>query len=371
MQTSILIASTLKPIDDVRGFEKLAVGLNDVGKYKIHLAGPPPSGATDLSQFSVHEMKPKRQGFIRRFFIGWQLWPVLMKVKPELIIANSHDLLIVISLYRILFGGRLIYDIQENYYLNLLHQKSYARPIRFIAALYIRTVEIITSPMISHFILAEKSYLKELPFLRGRGIILENKVVKAFLPENVELTPEGTVFMYTGTISEDYGVYDAISWFKSLNQVGPDRRLIISGHCTKPETKTALLELCKDVQAISLDLHMSPLSHHKVLLNIARADFLLLPYKRNRSTENCIPAKLYESIALSTPVLISENDLWDQLLNDWDAGAAVNFEATNTSPEATDTILSRTYYQKMGEIGIYWSDEGQIFVDLVAKLLSK
>ena len=369
MPTNIIIVSSLKPVDDARGFEKLALSLKDAGKYNVHLAGPPPSGSRDLSDFVLHIMPRKSYNIAKRLLSAWRLWPVLIKVKPKLIIATSHDLLVVITLYKIIFGARLVYDIQENYYRNLVYQKNYSFLVRWSAAVFIRLKEFLTSPLITYFLLAESSYRQELSFIGNRHTILENKAVRAFMPVKVTNNSANLELLLTGTISPDYGALDALKWFKAVRTSIPGAILKVSGHCTQRSTRKLLEDESRNDENVILELSEEPVAHQDVLTNIASCDFLLLPYPQNRSTENCIPAKLYESIAIKTPILISPNPLWHRLITEAQGGLSVDFTDPQQSAEDIKKLGLAKFYTSNVAADVFWDSEAQTLRNIISSIL--
>ena len=118
----IAIVSVLKPVDDTRNYEKVAVTISNTNKYDINIIGflskknPTSPNTNFFPVFSFPRLS------LERFLAPLKVYNILLKLKPELIIVTCAELLIVtcaellvdIFLYKILFGCKIIYDVQEN-----------------------------------------------------------------------------------------------------------------------------------------------------------------------------------------------------------------------------------------------------------------
>ena len=199
----IAIASVLKPIDDTRSYKKIAQSLAKNSDYSITLVGPSYRTKGNIKHKKIEAIftsvgKPLS---LRRIYIPLIIGYNLIKLKPHIIIVNSYELLIVMIINQIIFGSKIVYDIQENYYLNLITQRNYTSLIKYPVAGLIRLKERLTSPFITHFILAEKCYSIELPFLGTKYTTIENKAQKIQLKKNVFGENEKLKFLFSGNIS--------------------------------------------------------------------------------------------------------------------------------------------------------------------------
>ena len=100
--TRILLASVLKPVDDTRMYEKLGKAFAKIDKAEIHIAGFHANNVVPEEKIELHPLFNFDRLSYRRFGASLKIWLLLIKVKPEVIIANTHELLIVIILYKIL-----------------------------------------------------------------------------------------------------------------------------------------------------------------------------------------------------------------------------------------------------------------------------
>ncbi|MEQ8425402.1 MAG: glycosyltransferase, partial [Cyclobacteriaceae bacterium] len=174
----IAIASVLKPIDDTRMFEKMGVTLAKTGQYDVYVIGQLSNYIPAHAGINFTGLSHVKRLSLSRLLIPVRTLSNLFKLKPEALIVNTHELLIVSLVIRILFGTRIVYDIRENYYRNIRFSEAFPSWQKFPVALWVRVKEKVTAPFFHHFILAENAYQTELNFIGRRFTILENRAIK-------------------------------------------------------------------------------------------------------------------------------------------------------------------------------------------------
>ncbi len=372
----ILLASLLKPINDTRMYEKLGLSLSKLPHISIHIAGyqaPSPAGApANISFYPVFSFRRLSLGRAQAQLIYWRL---LLKVRPDIIIVTTHELLALSALYKKLYTCKLVYDIQENYTLNLRAQNSYTSGIKELLAAGVGSIEKFTAPAVDHFLVAEKSYLQELTFLDDRYTLLENK----YKPRTKYTTPATPVklipgqplkLLYSGTISEVYGVFEAINLTEQLHTLYPQISLTIIGYCAQTHTLNRLRQALQDKPYIRLIGGPSLVPHQQIIAEIEQSHLALLPYQPNESTFRCIPTKLYEYMAHALPMLVQRNPLWHQLLEQAQAGISINF-AQFDAAVILQQLFERTYYSAGVPANVFWEQEDKKLLALMGKLLQK
>ncbi|MBU2916126.1 hypothetical protein [Reichenbachiella agariperforans] len=332
----IAIISLLKPVDDIRSYHKLAKSIAKSCPLPIHLIGYPSKAQHSSSDTIIfHPSKNYSRLSLPRFIQPWVVFKKLLKLRPKLVIINSPELLPVTIVCQIIFGTKTVYDIQENYYRNLWHQQIYPPVVKHLFAWGIRLIETVSAPFISHFILAEKCYANELPFLRNRYTVLENKALK---PDTTPIIREGktkeTRLLFSGTISENTGVKTAIELVKILNQ--PHLHLEVIGHCSNRTLYEELLQIGH--QWLSLNISLTPLPYREIQAAISRADVGVVSYRTNPSNVHCMPTKVYEYAANGLAMLYETGSYWSPFIQAEGKGLALDFN----KPEREKTLAFLT-----------------------------
>ncbi len=347
--------SVLKPVNDTRAFGKIATSLAQTNKYEINIIGFWVKNIPKHPDIRFHPLFRFGRLSARRLLAPWQVFKLLLKLKPEVVIVNTHELLFVTCLNKILFGGLVLYDVQENYYRNIRYTDTYPWLLRIPLALYVRAWEKICSPLIDHFLLAENSYQRDLGFLGKRATVIQNKTSITPVTERNKPKSDITTFLYSGTISTNYGIFDAVSFVSDLNRNKKCARLVIAGHCADKAVYRKLISKIQPFDYIELIGGKEPVPHELIIEAMEKADFALLPYRLDMSIIRCIPTKIYECIALRLPMVMRPNPPWIQLCNQYQACMPCKFD--KTEPDFLNLLLYKKFYSK-GDPGlITWKHE--------------
>jgi hypothetical protein len=334
-------------------YEKIGLALAKIDKAEIHIAGFTSKNVLNDNNIEFHPLFNFNRLSPRRLLADWKIWKLLLQLKPEVIISNTHELLLVISLYRIIFGGDLIYDVQENYFKNLWFGKQFPPVIRHLLAIYVRLKERIVSPFIKSFLLAEKCYIQEMPFFASRGIVIENKFRKAHnlnIPVNQNRSPLKLV--YTGTIAEIYGIFEAIDMAKSLLNY-QDGTFTIIGQCPSTNILEQVKKTVFEDSRITLIGDDRPLPHSYILDIIAESNLGIMSYKQNPAIDKRIPTRVYEYMAFKLPFLFPEQASWAEIVQGYNAGIPINNNSFKAE-EVLKSFQSREFYNSGNMDNLYF-----------------
>jgi glycosyltransferase involved in cell wall biosynthesis len=273
-------------------------------------------------------------------------------------------------------GGQFIYDVRENYALNIQTQEVYPAWLRNGLAGLVRRVETWAARQATSIILAECSYAEELPYAAQseRTVIVENKYqpaaaeAAAFAPQRLPQPDQELRLLYSGTISELNGVFEALEVARHLRAFWSNVHLTIIGFCQQPEQLRRLQEaVAADPDYVTLIGGDTLIPHATIVAEIGRSHVGLLPYKPHPSTWRCRPTKLFEYLAHGLPVLIPPNPLWAELVQKHDAGIEVDFEQLSAPivKELTTALAGRTFYRNGIPSEVFWASEGQKLMQMI------
>ncbi|QCR21659.1 glycosyltransferase [Pontibacter sp. SGAir0037] len=369
----IVITSLLKPVNDTRLYEKLALSLNKLEGANVHIAAYQAPAPEQLPPgIFLHPIFSFKRLSLGRAAAQIKFFRFLLQVKPQLIIVSTHELLLVSYTYCKFHNCRMVYDIRENYALNLRTQHIYSGSIKQLLAFGVEQAEQLTAPAVSHFLVAERSYVQELPFLSNRFTVLENKYQpdKGYhTPATPVLLPQDTLkLLYTGTISEVYGIFEAVALADMLWQTKRNIHLTIIGYCARQETYHKLQLAIQNKPYITLIGGNRLVPHSQIIEQIRMADLGLLPYRPNESTFRCIPTKIYEYAAHALPFLIQANPYWQALVERYNAGLAIDFRAAEAEGLLLQLMQSSFYKNGIPE-EVFWQQEEEKLLKAIAPLL--
>jgi glycogen(starch) synthase len=354
-----VLASVLKPLTDTRMFEKIGWSLATRLNTEVHIIGFPDDTCYPQQGFVFHPIarKPFRRISVQRLLAPWQVFILLLRIRPHSLIITTHELLLPASLYASLFRIPLYYDVQENYYRNIRHTPAFPAPIRPVLAAYVRAIERILSGCVKTFLLAEQGYTREMPFARPH-IVLENKLPARLIPDRKRNNPYHLLF--TGTLAPTTGVMEAIEVACSLHRLRPEVQLTIIGYAPQTHFLTALRHHIADLTFVQLITGRWPLPHHRILEAISEAGTGIIIYPPNAATENTIPTKVYEYLACGLPMLIRHNAISHALVVKCNGGLILEQE-----PDYAQLIqVLPSLTPPIPDASVYWESQEQRLLEL-------
>ncbi|MEH0155587.1 hypothetical protein V6R21_15680 [Limibacter armeniacum] len=355
----IVLASVLKPVDDCRMYEKFALTLAE--EHQVYVLGYKASDSTfkpahhRIQHIELFDFAYKESA---RSKASKELLSQLRVIAPDIIIIHTIELLPAAVIHKMKHPQvKLLYDVQENYIYNFLYQPIHKGVWKYLLATGAMVTELLAAPFIKHYLLAEKTYLKERKYPSYKCVFLENKFKKPH-QELSHVVKQGhkIQLLICGTLSTVFGTKEAVLFAIKLHEYNADIMLTISGKCVEPELAEWLKKTAKTYSFISMDNIDALSAHTDIIMAMIRADFVLLPYQPNQSTKNCIPTKLYECLAMAKPMVIQSNPLWEQVCKPHQAAVFIDYR--NYDPEVVlHKMQSQEYYPEGEVYEAFWDTE--------------
>ncbi|MEP4535021.1 MAG: hypothetical protein ABJ004_18140 [Cyclobacteriaceae bacterium] len=358
----ILIASVLKPVDDVRLYSKLACSLAKANKYEIFILGKGTGKKSSNNKISFCENGNFGRISLKRFGSQFYLARLIQKLKPDTVIITAIELLPLAVLLKPFFGFKIFYDVIENYRLNVKHQQEYGAITKLVLLPVIAMIETLTFWAVDHFLLAEKSYQYEMKNLGKRLTVLQNKTV---LPHGYN-TPirwqkdAPLKLLFSGSISHYSGIIDALKIFEEIEKFYPNVELKIIGSCQEKTLHDLLIQQQNANLKIKLFVDSDFIPHHQIEQAISESNLGIISYTPTPTNQNRIPTKMFEYAAFGLPYLYHHNPSWVSAAEEVGGGIAVDigeFDAEYAIKKLTNTT-------KWGSPTALWSSEEQKFINL-------
>lgn len=368
-KSTVVIASVLKPVDDTRMYEKIGLTLAGSGKYDVHIIGCASTGSGNPA-VTQHPFKPFGRVSLGRFFAPWRIFTIALRLDPAILIIGTHELLYVALLLKAVRRCRIIYDVQENYYWNILYTPAFPVLFKPFVALYVRGKEISLARFVDHFLLAEKAYESELKFPGNRYTVIENKVHLEAIPIRPPDPgePGNTItLIFSGTLAETTGVFTAIDLAVKLHVIEDRIRLTIIGFCAQHQVLEKIRLLIQTRPFIKLIVRDRPIPHIEIFDHIRKAHFGLVTYQINPSTMNSIPTKVYEYLGFKLPILLVSHRPWVEFCLPY-AAAVVFDPATFDASAIYREMMTKTFYTAEPE-SVYWTAEEPKLLEAVESLI--
>lgn len=371
VKPSILIASLLKPLKDSRAYYRLGLSLRETNKYRINIIGFSTKKEADEENIKFLPLFLKNRLSAERWKAVWNFFQVYKKERPDLTLICTWEYLPFAILVKMLYGGKLVYDVQENYALNIQHNQTLKGIRKQLAKGLILFFEAVGKPGIEYYLFSEQCYKHEKqrfePYL-----VLENKFSGALIEKPIgpkKLPNTAINFLISGTITEVYGIQEAMDWFLNLQKSFPEISLHIIGHCPLQEFEKMLMEMADGNKGIRLDISHLPIPYAQILESYVSADVVLLPYRQIPSISPKIPSKLYECLALGIPFLHSPNALWHSFAEKYQAGFEVDFTINDQGNEIMARLQSTEFYNKAFPYEAFWAHKEKAQLQDLVNLL--
>ena len=346
----ILCSSLLKRADDIRMTQKIAASVVPLGQ--VHSSGSAGAG----------ELQPV-QGVQLHTFVGsrWQLLlqtlKLALRLQPKVWLVHTPELLLPSLLLRLL-GSTIVYDVQENYRLNILATD---RPLllRKLLASAVSAVERFSSLWVQQHFVAEKVYVQQLNWLKN-PLYLPNTSLP--IEDNTRHSFKASVPVracITGTLSQKFGALDVLPYLVELHRQQVVGSVVITGHVPEQEVEKLLSAFAGQHPWVKLHISSAPLPHRQLLATLQEADICLMPYQLTESVQGCIPTKLYECLSLQLPMLLPAAAP-DWLALAGDAALAAAFTAADLPTEVArvkQQLSEHTFYATAPLANIYWRGE--------------
>lgn len=365
----IVIASVLKPIDDTRMYGKIGQSLAETGRFDVHIFGYPSSRTIPSDTIQVYSSDSFKRLSIDRLLQPWRLIGDVVKLTPDVLIITTHELLLMAMLVKLFTRCDVLYDVQENYYRNIRYTNAYPKLLRPLLAVYVRLKEIILAPAIDYFLLAEKGYRDELPFLKKKYIVLENKLRKSSGSFHKKSNSDQHIhLLFSGTLAESTGVFEAIDLARSLHAQEPRIRLTIIGYSSQASVFSRIKRIAEQHHYISLIGGDTLVPHNDIVREIFQSDFGIISYPPNKSTENCIPTKLFEYTGCKLPILLVNHTPWVERCSPYTACIAIDFKNPDI-PAILHEMRHKQFYQ-VNPYDVYWEEESGKLINLLEYIFS-
>lgn len=195
---------------------------------------------------------------------------------------------------------------------------------------------------VDHLICAEKSYPEEIKFDKDRISTLENKLLpNAPSPDPTPWSNgENLKMVFTGTLSEYSGVFNAIDIFSRIHLVYPQSSLTIVGSYHDQAIASRLISVNKQVSNIQLQISHEPIDHDDILKAIHKSNLGIIGYQPDKVNYNRIPTKLFEYAGMGLPYLIYDHPYWTERCLELGGAIPINF--TDFTPKDIINELSKT-----------------------------
>ncbi|MEQ9468121.1 MAG: hypothetical protein RLN88_11955 [Ekhidna sp.] len=363
MKKKIVIASVLKPIDDVRSYWKLSQSILKTNKYDLNIIGNIGKKAIDDIKVTFHTHSLNRTNWAKRLIIREKILLKILRINPDILIVTSHELLNISLIAKLTTGCKVVYDVQEDYYKNLRFIDT--SPLRNIYSLMVRLKEQISRLYVTTYWLAEKCYAEEIRFIKGKFVVIENKAFNHQVPVR---SFEQINMLFSGSVSDYSAARNAIHLFEKLKGQQSDIRLKIIGQVHDSKLEKWLFEKQKEHPEIELQISQEAISYPEILEAISTANLGVIGYEPNEVNRRKIPTKLYEYSRYKLPYVVATNSYWEEVGGSLGGAIPIDFANPGIEKMVENWKNSPELFQERYPTEATWESESEKLVQSLEKL---
>lgn len=365
--------TVLNPAIHTRIFYKLACSQAAAG-YEVHVHGQGREGQTYVrSGVHIHPTRPFGRLSWRRFVHTFRLLGACLPHPSEVYVLHSPELLPLGWVLKHLHGARLVYDLHEDYRVNILNAPHYPAWLRRPLAAAVRRFERLFVPGLQAVTYAEACYDNVLKMPDGRKYVLRNSFsARAAQGTPTVALPAQPYFLYTGTLAKAWGIWDALALWEKVRRLQPFS-LAIAGFTYDRELIRALRqwiaehEFKADVRLIGGDRYVP---YVDVLHLLQHAYVSLALYQVEPHIQGKIPTKFYEALANGKPLVYRADPFWDGLNRQWQLG--VSYHADKSASLLLEELEAWHAQPPLREAGQFdWQTDEALMRKMLDAVLKK
>ena len=341
---NIFIGTSVHRWNDNRIFYKEAISLAKCFNVQLH-------APADFDQKSLHGVTifglPIWKKESDRKKIRKELW-VRLKKNTDTDIFIFHDPeLIWIGIKAAIFSDiKVIYDIHEDT-IQSIRRKKWLTPLnKFIAIIGYSLLQGVSKWIFKHYILAEDSYKN---FIKSNFTVIRNYPIKKEWPKE-----RNKIFdlVYLGDVTEDRGGLLMIDLLSILTDKYPEVKLALVG---KIEANAYVL-INERVNTLKLENHVQLfgyMNYPDAMEIVCKSKIGLCLLKPVQNYIYSYPTKLFDYMQAGVPYICSNFALYEELLNECQAGITVDPMDIRTAAKEISSILEDSLkYDTMSKNGL-------------------
>lgn len=313
----VVVVTTVHVPGDTRIWHKQVRSLSAAG-MDVHYLAPGLDGFTGRQGVTLHDLGPRRLGIGARLGRLRRALGATRRLDPDVVHIHDPELLPAFAW----FGprrARLVFDIHENIRLQL-RMKSWLPGLLcpVVAGIY-GLLERLSLRRVALAVLAEDSY--EPLYARSRAVVVKNYPVRDRLADGPRILASEPRICYVGGVSEERGAEDLLRAFRIVLDARPDARLVIAGPTAPPLSREGLRGLARELGVDDrTELHdRVPLLEAYALMDGSAVG--VAPLRAAGNYVGSLPTKMFEYMSCALPVVVSDFDLWREIVESCGCGA--------------------------------------------------
>lgn len=372
--------TTVHNVYDTRIFYKECLSLKNNG-FEIYFIAPYDKKES-LNGVNIIPLKKYKNRLERIIFSNFLAFVEALKIKAQIYHFHDPEFIPWAYLLKIISKSRVIYDVHEDYYSAILLKYWIPNFLRKLIGKIFDKIEKFFSKKFDAIIIAEEFYNEKFEKINKMVVKILNYpiIYNSNNIMNLNIKRDNFNIIYSGTISEERGIWNILLGFNLLIKKNKKVKLFLVG-------KFSNQKLLNEVENYIID---NNLNDNVIIIggnNFVKREIIdnyyyymdlgLVLLHNNPNYDRTMPTKFFEYMQFGLPVLASDFPLWREFFNKYKCGLTVNPEKPE---EVSDKILylieNQNERKKMGEIGkklvfeyFNWNKEEKKLISLYKELL--
>lgn len=320
MLKKICILTSAHKIFDNRIFHKEAKSFIKEG-YDVTIIAQHDKNET-VDGIRIVALQKAKNRFHRFFVLVLKVFILALKQKSDIYHLHDPELLFIGALLKIFTGGKVIYDVHEDYKKAILSKPYIPRLLRKIIACLVAAIEHLLSTLLDGIITATDDILKNFASCK-RAIAVRNVPIMSKFPivkEDRHNVRDVFNLIYVGTmLDKEVGItsiVEALELIDSSVQV----RLTLCGNFYQINYENEIRKL-KGFEKVD---YLGLVDLHRIPGLLQKSDAGLVCFLPEPNHINAMPNKLFEFMAAYLPVIASNFPLWRSIIKDNNCGLCID-----------------------------------------------
>lgn len=372
-ESKIMMFSSVHPYQDARIFHKEALTLAQYYHIDFYGVG---SESVEIKNNLRISLLPKRSR-LSRYKNILELKKQIKKSSAKFYHFHDPELLLLVPfIQRNKKGAKIIYDMHENFPAAIQNKSWIPKPFRRVLSLFIGKGERHYLKKLDGLIFAEKSYSKHYVNINVKKVDIYNFPTRVDGNHHVVTQIKGRPLrlIYIGRIAAVRGVFEMLEAVSQLTREGIAVELLLIGE----SEQNVLQEIISFIEVNELQNHVDykPYINYENIWEYyfeADAGICLLHPVPNYT--DSLATKIFEYMAASLPMIVSDFPIWKQLMDENKCGMAVCPHNIDDIKKSVSILLDDSLRFEMGRNGrnnyekkYNWEIEGKKLINFYKTL---
>lgn len=230
----------------------------------------------------------------------------LVEIRPDVVVSPSPELILTALLYRQTHPCVVIWDVQENHYLNFQYQEVYSGWKKWLGLFSSGFGTTYLAQASDRLILAERIYLRQFPFVASDSLVLENKAPVNWTFGDVSFSSDRSI-LFSGFITKESGVFRALDWWSQNKLHRKSWTLVIAGYCPSESLRNEIAKKAEQIPGVRVEKLDRWFSDLEILEFLQKSFAIFAPYRISKANIGKIPTKFWEAAFIGRWILCEDS----------------------------------------------------------------